>query len=43
MSYRKILLPLIGGESDAHLSKVALSIASTFGSHVAALCIKLCV
>ena len=40
MAYRKILVPLTGGERDTPVLKAAFEVAKAFGGHVAALYVK---
>jgi nucleotide-binding universal stress UspA family protein len=40
MAYRKILVPLLGSQRDAHVLTAAFDIAKAFGSHVAALYVR---
>jgi nucleotide-binding universal stress UspA family protein len=40
MSYRKILVPLTGGERDAHVLNAAFDVAKAFGSHVAGVYVR---
>lgn len=40
MAYRKILVPLTGGERDAHLLEAAFDVAKAFGSHVAGVYVR---
>lgn len=40
MSYRKILVPLTGGERDAHVLNAAFEVAKAFGSHVAGVYVR---
>jgi nucleotide-binding universal stress UspA family protein len=40
MSYRTILMPILGDEIDAYLVRPALDLAKAFGSHVSALYVK---
>jgi nucleotide-binding universal stress UspA family protein len=40
MSYRKILVPLTGGERDPHVLNAAFEVAKAFGSHVAGLYVR---
>ncbi len=40
MAYRKILVPLTGGERDAPVLNAAFDVAKAFGGHVAALYVK---
>lgn len=40
MSYRTILMPILGDETDAYLVRPVLDLAKAFGSHVSALYVK---
>jgi nucleotide-binding universal stress UspA family protein len=40
MSYRKILVPLTGGERDSHVLNAAFEVAKAFGSHVAGVYVR---
>ena len=40
MAYRKILVPLLGNERDAHVLNAAFGVAKAFGSHVAGVYVK---
>ncbi|MDZ4868155.1 MAG: universal stress protein [Alphaproteobacteria bacterium] len=40
MSYRKILVPLTGGDRDAHVLNAAFDVAKAFGSHVAGIYVR---
>jgi hypothetical protein len=40
MSYRNILMPILGDETDAYLVRPVLDLAKAFGSHVNALYVK---
>lgn len=40
MAYRKILVPLTGGERDAHVLRAAFDVAKAFGSHVAGVYVR---
>lgn len=40
MSYRTILMPIVGDETDAYLVRPVLDLAKAFGSHVNALYVK---
>ena len=40
MAYRKILVPLLGGERDARVLGAAFGVAKAFGSHVAGVYVK---
>jgi nucleotide-binding universal stress UspA family protein len=40
MSYRKILVPLTGGERDPHVLSAAFEVAKAFGSHVAGVYVR---
>ncbi|MBL8782035.1 MAG: universal stress protein [Alphaproteobacteria bacterium] len=40
MSYRKILVPLTGGERDPHVLNAAFEVAKAFGSHVSGVYVR---
>ena len=40
MSYRKILVPLVGSDRDKQVLAAAFTVAKTFGAHVAALFVR---
>lgn len=40
MAYRKILVPLMGAERDAHVLSAAFQVAKAFGSHVAGVFVR---
>jgi nucleotide-binding universal stress UspA family protein len=40
MSYRKILVPLTGGERDSHVLNAAFEVAKAFGSHVSGVYVR---
>jgi nucleotide-binding universal stress UspA family protein len=40
MSYRKILVPLTGGDRDSHVLNAAFDVAKAFGSHVAGIYVR---
>ncbi len=40
MSYRTILMPMLGNDTDAHMVRPVLDLAKVFGSHVNALYVK---